>query len=71
MISVVTTAASIDHDTLVLRDMAKPEIDQHSRHSCVVELRYERGHDISNDSEELSHSQFLTTVGLFEGGLLA
>jgi hypothetical protein len=30
----------------------------------------DRGHDISNDLDELSHSQFLTTVALFEGGLL-
>ena len=30
-----------------------------------------RGHDISNNSNDLSHSQFLTTVALFEGGLLA
>ena len=29
-----------------------------------------RGEVISNDSNELTHSQFLTTVALFEGGLL-
>ena len=34
-------------------------------------LQYERGRVISNNSEELSHSKFLTTVALFEGGLLA